>query len=455
MRTLRQRVREIFLWLSAVDRDVLEKCSGEEHRFIAAGGAVATTTGMAFIGGTFTFDRLVHLPLVPAVILGVALALAVMNLERYVQASIRRQRTTLLTLAQAAPRLALAVILGLVLAIPLTLTVFAPEVSIQVNENRDRGLYEAREQLATQFPEIPELEQRDADLKAALGSITKGAVLKTSPEYRALGRRMDRLQRWINETDDPELRGSYQRQAHTTLLKIRPLREQLLEQEEQVTAAQRTHQAAELEQVQDRLALMVKERDRRDDTLADKFAQPVGLADQMKALEDLKRADPAVHYLERVIWVFLLAIDAMPAVMKTLLSVGRPTLYERLQDEHEESTAKSSAMSEDLRQDAHERDLQVYYASQHEAFKRRLSEQIEVQKWIDGEYIRLVRDRLTTRVAGWARASADRYIRRMDSSMNGEPARNERAESDAAESTQERDSLGDWVLKTLSGKRAR
>src|SRR6478672_126467 len=100
------------LWLSGADPDVLRHCERERGKMMAMGGTVATTSVLATIAATFTVHQFLHAPLLVALILGIGWGLAIMNLDRWLLMSIRRQDTPGKTILMAAPRIVLALLIG-------------------------------------------------------------------------------------------------------------------------------------------------------------------------------------------------------------------------------------------------------------------------------------------------------------------------------------------------------
>ncbi|MDQ3742223.1 MAG: DUF4407 domain-containing protein [Actinomycetota bacterium] len=407
-------MHNLLLWLSTADRDVLASCPEEEGRFVTAGGAVLASTGMAALSGTFTFNQLLHTHPLPAVVLGLAFALMIMNIERFVLVSIRRQRTPLFTLLSATPRIGLAFLMGLVTSIPLLLTVFGAEVSKQAIENRNNELHAARTHLARQFARVPKLQREQRQIQAQLNAITPGRALMTSPQYRALAHRMSRLQVWIRTTRDPVLVRSYKRQANTTLREIRPLRAKLLAQERRATGIAHAQQRGRLDAVRRELEPLRTEKLRKDAELERRFRDPPGLADRIKALDMLSEQNQAVASIKNVLWLFILAIDSLPAILKTMLSLGRMTLYERLLEAREVSTAVSAEAAERMRCEAAVSETGAYYDRQREVVTGRIAKQVALQKEMDDIYIEDVADALRPLTHRWAREAARRYVGEMN-----------------------------------------
>lgn len=75
---------------------------------------------------------------------------------------------------------------------------------------------------------------------------------------------------------------------------------------------------------------------------ASEYAQPIGLADRLDALDHVAARHPAVGAWSRTLMWLILLLDSAPAIGKALLVIGRPTATERAQDEAEKASASSA-----------------------------------------------------------------------------------------------------------------
>src|SRR4051812_36946870 len=157
-------MRNPLLWLAGADPDILALCPRSERiRLSAMGGAVLTTGMIAAFAATFTTHAYLGLSLRAAVVIGFLWGLAILNLDRWLVVSLSRQSSPARTLAFVVPRVALALVAGLVIAEPLVLRVFENEVTAQAVTNRLVVLAQGRAKLDRQYAQIPPpLKQRNA-----------------------------------------------------------------------------------------------------------------------------------------------------------------------------------------------------------------------------------------------------------------------------------------------------
>jgi uncharacterized protein (UPF0335 family) len=409
-----RRLHDALLWLSGVDRATLARCpEGEEARFVAAGGAVLATAVMAAISGTFTFVKFLHAPLALAALLGVLFALMIMNLERCVQTSLRRQRHWALTGLFAAPRIALSYFMGLVITIPLMLAVFASDIGKQAVEDRNEGLHAARTQLDKQFSQIPALQGEQSQLQQQLREIKPGVVLEQSPEYQADAHRMGVLKTWVRTTPNQKLVRSYEREINTLGPQMRTLRTQLLADESNATDAAHMTEQARLDQITPQLQRLEQEKADRDAGLKARFAGPIGLAADVTALDHVSAHQPGVGKVKNVLVTFLVAVDSLPTLLLTLLLMGEKTIYERTLNAEEQASATLVRDFEERRIGATNAQTAAHFAAQRGVAEARLKRQLQLQREMDEIFIDAVGEQLRPATERLAREAAVDYVRRL------------------------------------------
>ena len=96
------------------------------------GSAVLITATIAGASMTFALHSALKLSLAAAIPFAVAWGLAIMSLDRWLVVSLVRQRNKLSYLLLALPRVALAILFGLIISTPFTLQIFQPEINKQI-----------------------------------------------------------------------------------------------------------------------------------------------------------------------------------------------------------------------------------------------------------------------------------------------------------------------------------
>ena len=95
-------------------------------------GVLLTTSGIAVLSMIFALHDGVKIPLFTALVLGVLWGFVILNLDRFLVLSMDIAGSRWNLLLMAAPRLALAAVLSLVISTPLVLRVFASDINAQL-----------------------------------------------------------------------------------------------------------------------------------------------------------------------------------------------------------------------------------------------------------------------------------------------------------------------------------
>ena len=132
-----QKIEAIFIWSSGANNDILRSVPTEKNKYFGIGGTIIFTALMAsFAGGYafFTAFKSVYL----SVPFGIFWGMLIFNLDRYIVASFGvgdgKKTISKQEIIEAAPRLAMAFNLGLVISTPLELKLFEKEINVEIAE---------------------------------------------------------------------------------------------------------------------------------------------------------------------------------------------------------------------------------------------------------------------------------------------------------------------------------
>lgn len=138
-------------WLAALggaNLEILRRTPRERDRFVAMALVLLGTAGLAVLSMSFALVDGLDATLPAAIPLAVLWGLLILNLDRFLVLNMGSTRSRRRLLAMAAPRLAVALVLGLVISTPLVLRVFAPEIRAQIQLDQARAGVQAKELLA-------------------------------------------------------------------------------------------------------------------------------------------------------------------------------------------------------------------------------------------------------------------------------------------------------------------
>jgi len=352
------------LWLSGAKQSVLEQCPSERPKFAGLGGTVLTTAVLATVSCTFALHMAVRVPLVLCLAAGLAWGVAILNLDRFLVASTGRQDTLGKNLIAFAPRVFLAVLIGFVIAEPLVLRIFDREITAEqaVMARADKARFDADLARDPRFRDLPARETRVAELErvasgAAPVDLSQDAEVArlradlaareqqyrqaeaavvgekdgtagsgrpgAGPAYREkvavrdqLGGEVADLEAQVKAAEDaarPRLAGASRVQQQDAAAELGPLRADV-----DATEQARATELARFSRVRD------------DDH---------GLLARMQALDHLAARKGTLAAALWILRLCILALDALPVLVKLALSLGAPSLYDRLvalQEDHEE-----------------------------------------------------------------------------------------------------------------------
>ena len=122
----------VLAWLGGANNDILRKVPTEQSRFVQMALVLLTTSCIGMVSMMFALDDGVHTPLPVAIIGGISWGLIILNLDRFLVLSMGHTRDWKKLLLMALPRLALAAVISIVVATPMTLRIFQHDISNQM-----------------------------------------------------------------------------------------------------------------------------------------------------------------------------------------------------------------------------------------------------------------------------------------------------------------------------------
>ena len=129
--------------------DVLEAAPGARPRFVALGGVLLSTGGLAVVSMAFAVAMALGVWWPLALLVGLGWGAVVVNLDRMLLVGMAHDASLKRNLVLAVPRVGLALILGAVIATPLTLQVFSSEIDTEVKAMQAEAADAYRESLET------------------------------------------------------------------------------------------------------------------------------------------------------------------------------------------------------------------------------------------------------------------------------------------------------------------
>ncbi|MGK5112038.1 DUF4407 domain-containing protein [Geodermatophilus sp. CPCC 205506] len=371
----RHTIAEVFLTVSGANRDVLEQAPRDRTKHVAMGIVLASVALIAVGSASYAFYLALHMPVLIAVLGGLVWGLIILNLDRWLVVSTPRLKRWWWTIAMALPRFGLAVLIGAVVSTPLTLAIFSGEIDTEIQvmaaEDEDRFT----EQLAadSRYQQLPELRQRIGELQADLADgVSENDVLQ-DPAVADLQRRLDAVTTQYDaaeaavvcETEGTcgsgaagvgpaaaqkvEIRDRLLGERDALTQQLEAMKAQVREQLGQEEGTRSADQRAQLEALEAQVAGTQADMDAEIAAHQEAVGDSDGILARLSALSRIEEDDPALGRAHTLLFWFMTAIECLPILFKTMLSLAPPTLYEtlvKLEDEKAEQRARLRLQTE-------------------------------------------------------------------------------------------------------------
>src|SRR3954466_6541672 len=132
MKARRRRIGDGLAVLAGARTALLEAAPGARSRFVALGGVLLSTGGLALLSAAFAVHMALGVWWPFALVLGLFWGVVIVNLDRMLVVGMAHDASVKRNLLMAVPRVGLALVLGVVIATPLTLQVFSKEIDTEV-----------------------------------------------------------------------------------------------------------------------------------------------------------------------------------------------------------------------------------------------------------------------------------------------------------------------------------
>lgn len=369
-------------WLGGANNDILDTVPTERGRFVQMALVLLTTSGIGTLSMMFALDDGVHTPLPVAIIGGMVWGFIILNIDRFLVLSMGHSRNWKKLLLMAAPRLALAAVISIVVATPMTLRIFQHDINNQMmlqqtQESAQQTKDEQTGILASNLAKVTaqitkwnnvmagNLEGITASTpqltedKATVASLTAQAKAALATENAAY----DKWNCEVNGAgagcatgtstipgDGPRAQNDYraytQDKAAYDSLSSQLTAAQKREATDQKAADANAKSSLASQQVIAKAQLpgLLKEQA----TLQGEISQQVqnnssavngnnGILAQLQALSDAGTRDPVLALAQWIVTLLFFFIEILPVMVKFLLNIGPLSLYELALKNEEDS----------------------------------------------------------------------------------------------------------------------
>jgi hypothetical protein len=411
MRARNRSVGDRLAALAGVRLDVLQVAPGSRAKYVALGGVLLSTGGLAALSAAFAVHMALGAPWLIALAVGLGWGLVIVNLDRMLLVGMGHDPSWLRNVAMAVPRIGLAVLLGTVISTPLTLQVFNKEIDATVVTLQA----EAAGQFATdldadaRYAQIPDLQQRIAEEQAVLagGGATDpnadprvtAAVADRSAKQTAYDAAVARFAE-LQAKAQCELDGTcgsgeagpgdaYQSAAAAaaTQAVARDAAKDALDAAETALVDARTAAGddaasngarsvalaeADLATDQALLTRLTDARTAEQAAFAAQNAESDGLLARLEAMDRLAADRPAAGTAHLMLFLLFLSVELLPVLMKVLLNFAEPTAYEQLEKMRDEEDVEAEKIRRDGRQRAQQARADLVVAAETDRMAREI-----------------------------------------------------------------------------------
>lgn len=449
--------------------DILRHLPGQLPRHVAMGAVLLTTAGFATISAAYALKMTnVASSWAVAIVFGIVWGLAILNLDRMLVIGIAKERHVGRLLGLAAPRVLLALVIGVVISTPLMLKVFEPEIQAQLAVNQNEQADQLDNQLANLESRLKKSRDEQSSLRARINAgpsadpADNAEIQQAQSEIDQLQSKADkqkadydRLQsaataesdgtggtgvvgcgeqcrqkqrladdaraRWEQTTSEIATKTSSKQQ------RIEAIRPQLIEESRKaIKDAERDLPTvnAKVESLESQLSNAKSRNQEANDG-------NTGLIARLQALDEVTAQGGQAALAKWAVSLLFLSIELLPVLFKVLLNLSAPTPYDVAVEEIE--TIETGTLTADFKRDEIEREAQakhdrklakIQWAAVYSATKEQARLREENLTIVNQEVAAHQREVISEALDAWrqvAKATAQRRIHEWQQTQGAHP----------------------------------
>jgi hypothetical protein len=290
-------------WCAGAYQDLLKECPSEQTKYAGLGGVLLATFVLAALSAGYAIYSVFNEP-VWAILFAIVWGLIIFNFDRFLVSTMRKYGVSRRKqLWMAAPRIALALLIGFTIARPLELKIFEKEIDVQIVANRHQKMLlndsllqaENRATLFAATAERDRLITRQLALQDTLHRLQQ-AYIEEADGTGGSGRRgIDKLTRLKQ--------GAFTNALQQATPELFQLQQQIAYQDSLIRQANAT-------------------REIRRQQYEAQVSSDVGFLEKNKALSDLSSHEPSVWWAMLLISLLIILIETGPILSKLIMNTG-------------------------------------------------------------------------------------------------------------------------------------
>src|SRR4051794_26607423 len=371
----RGRIGNALAVLAGARGDILAVAPGARQRFVALGGVLLSTGGLAVLSAAFAVHMAVGVVWPLAVVIGLFWGLVIVNLDRMLLVGMAHDASLKRNALMAVPRVALALVLGVVISTPLTLQIFHKEIDTEIValQAEQSDAYKKSLDSDARFAGLPDLRDRVAGEQAIVASggdgdttllrLTASVTAAQAAYDQALATQQDlqaKAQCELNGTcgtGKPGTGTAYEQAraaADGQAAVVASAKSDLDAAASALSSAQaRSAQqaASSLEPDQAELARLTADQTRLQQAFDATNADNTGILIRPQALGRLSDTNSTLGFAHFMLSLLFICIELLPVFMKTLLNFSPSTAYDKLAEIRDDGDISIETMQQQTRRE--------------------------------------------------------------------------------------------------------
>lgn len=387
---------DFLAWLGGAELRVLAQVPTERTRYIQMAIVLLTTAGIGTLSMMFALHDGVHLSLWVAVIGGFTWGFIVLNLDRFLVVTMGHARGWKRLLGMALPRFALAIVISLVVATPLSLRIFAHDINNQMVQQQATESASVAKQQAQSGPSVQAnalAAKINTDKQIMAGHLQgtvsnpnvtywQGQVDALTPKVADAQTKMDTAQAayqcevdgsgpncvgasnvqgngpmaQLKQTEYQQAKKNYDTlngQLTTANSNLEKAKSDALKSSGETLQQQQQEAQQELPGLQKQYNDLENQLKKNEQDAQGAVQDNNGILAQLQDLSDAGAKDPILGVAEWVVTLLFFCIEILPVSIKVLMNMGPLSLYEQvLKTEEDIAADKARQRRVVARQDA-------------------------------------------------------------------------------------------------------
>jgi hypothetical protein len=357
MTALLRRMGNALAVLAGARTDLLEVAPGARARFVALGGVLLSTGGLALVSAAFAVHMALGAPWIVALLVGLGWGTVIVNLDRMLLVGMAHDASVKRNVLLAVPRVGLGLVLGIVIATPLTLQVFHREIDTEIVtlQAEAADAYQQGLEADARFAGLPDLREKVTTEQAIVASgghddPALATVQATLAAEQAAYEQSVATQQKLNARAQCEMDGTcgtgdagdgavYQSarssaEAQTGVVAAAKTRLDAAAAAAKSAEARSLAQAqGDLETDQATVTKLTAEQDRLQAAFDATNENNGGILIRLEALSRLSDESATLGMAHTMLSLLFMCIELLPVLMKVLLNFGPKSVYEEAQNE--------------------------------------------------------------------------------------------------------------------------